>query len=81
MDTACKFNIRQAACINKFDTNPELTEEIVRHCEASQVPVVGKIPFDPRAHEAVNAGLTIVDVPAPQGGIVCGRFSRGRCAI
>ncbi len=48
MDTACKFNIRQAACINKFDTNPELTEEIVRHCEASQVPVVGEDPpFDP----------------------------------
>lgn len=76
MDTACKFNIRQAACINKFDTNPELTEEIVRHCEASQVPVVGKIPFDPRAHEAVNAGLTIVDVPCAAGDSVRQIFAR-----
>ncbi len=74
MDTAFKFSIKQVACINKFDTNLELTEKIIQLCKDRGVPVVGKIPFDPRAHEAVNAGRTIVDVPCAAGDSVRGIF-------
>lgn len=76
MDTATKFNINQVACVNKFDTNLELTEKIIRLCEKRQVPLVGKIPFDPQAHQAVNAGLTIVDLPCPAGDSVREIFAK-----
>lgn len=76
METASKFRIEQVACINKFDTNLELTERIEQLCKERQVPLVGKIPFDPQAHRAVNEGLTIVDLPCAAGKSVRGIFER-----
>ena len=65
--TAYMFGVQIAVCINKFDTNLMRTEEIEEFCCSKRLSVVGKIPFDPKAVEAINRGLTIADVDCPSG--------------
>lgn len=67
IDTASLARVKQIACINKYDDNLGLTEQIEQLCAERGVAVVGKIPFDSEAHRAVNEGLSIVDLPCPAG--------------
>jgi len=60
--TASKFNIKTAVCINKYDTNINISEKIKDFCNKENIPFVGKIPFDSKAVQAINNGLTIVDI-------------------
>ena len=60
IDTAKIFNPKLAVCINKYDTNRELSEEIERFCERHKLNFVGKIPYDTLAVEAINEGVSIV---------------------
>ena len=62
IDTAAKFAVRLAVCINKFDTNMENTKKIKRFCTENDIPFVGEIPFDKEAVKAINDGKTIVEV-------------------
>lgn len=65
--TAQKFQVPLAICINKHDTNPEGAEEIKVYCEKNKIPMVGKIPFDQSAVEAINKGLSIVEIECQAG--------------
>lgn len=65
MQTADKFQLQQVVCVNKYDANKALTDEIAKLCAEQEIPFVGRIPFDPVANRAVNKGLSIVDVPCP----------------
>lgn len=65
--TAQGFETEIAVCINKYNTNFEKTKEIVDYCQTSQIPFVGKIPFDAQVVEAVNRGQSIVDVDCSAG--------------
>jgi len=67
IDTALKFGTRIAVCVNKYDVNPERTEEIRRFCEKENLAFVGVIPFDKAAVRAINEGRTIIDVDCPSG--------------
>jgi len=67
METSSLFNIEQAVCINKYDTNSDISREIAALCLEREIPLVGKIPFDPTAGSLVNRGLSIVDEPCPAG--------------
>ncbi|HHT06629.1 MAG TPA: 4Fe-4S binding protein [Hydrogenispora sp.] len=67
INTAAKFGIRTAVCINKFDTNMEKTEAIERFCQDHGLPCIGRIPFDPEAVTAINNGQTIVDLHCASG--------------
>lgn len=61
-DTARQFNTSCAICVNKYDLNPEKTEEI-RHWAASEgIPVVGHIPFDTAAVDAIFKRKTLVEM-------------------
>ena len=40
------FNIPAAACINKYDLNPEMSDRILCYCEERGVNLVGMIPYD-----------------------------------
>jgi MinD superfamily P-loop ATPase len=40
------FNIPAAACINKYDLNPEMSDRIRGYCEETGVHLVGMIPYD-----------------------------------
>ena len=67
---AATEEIKISVCINKYDSNIELTEKIERWCADHRLPFVGRIPFDPDAVRAVNAGKTIVDVDCISGNAV-----------
>ncbi len=67
IDTALKFGVSLAVCVNKYDTNQEKTDQIISFCEAENLPFVGLIPFDPEAVRAINSGRTIVESDCPSG--------------
>ncbi len=61
VETAKIFQPKVAICINKYDTNVELSEKIEQYCLNETLKFVGKVPFDIGAVKAVNLGLTIVE--------------------
>ena len=67
LNTAGKFGVKAAVCINKFDTNIKNTEKIEEFCKEQGLLFVGRIPFDYYAVKAINKGQTIVDVVCPAG--------------
>ncbi|MBR0598517.1 ATP-binding protein [Sinanaerobacter chloroacetimidivorans] len=67
LETAYKFKVKTAVCINKYNINIKNAESIIAYCQKNHIPYVGKIPFDKRAVEAMNSGLTIVDVQCNAG--------------
>ncbi|MGI6524353.1 MAG: ATP-binding protein [Bdellovibrionota bacterium] len=67
INTAANFGIKTAVCVNKFDTNIEITERIESFCYQQGLDFVGRIPFDPKAIKAVNSGQTIVDIDCESG--------------
>ena len=67
INTAAKFGVKIAVCINKYDTNLKNTEKIELFCKEYGLPLVGRIPFDSDAVKAVNNGQTIVDIDCKSG--------------
>jgi MinD superfamily P-loop ATPase len=65
--TAAQFQTKIAVCINKYDTNIKNTEIIESFCEFRQLPLAGRIPFDPEAVTAINTGQSIVEVDCLSG--------------
>lgn len=65
--TAQMFNTKIGVCINRYDTNLESTKKIENFCIEKNLFLTGKIPFDPDAINAINQGLTIVDIECPSG--------------
>lgn len=61
LDVAGHFNIPVRLAVNKFDLNPEMTENIERFCRDRDVPVVGRIPFDETVVRAVVEGRTVAE--------------------
>lgn len=60
IDTAGKFGVTCAVCINKFDVNLTNTQKIEEYCKQQNILMVGRIPFDPQVIEAVNGGKPVV---------------------
>jgi MinD superfamily P-loop ATPase len=54
------FKIKACACINKWELNRELAEEVEKACERLNVPVVGRIPFDTAMVESLVQGIPVV---------------------
>jgi MinD superfamily P-loop ATPase len=67
LDTAGKFQVLSAVCVNKYDTNIDNTQEIESICRQKGLPFVGRIPYDPEAIKAVNNGYSIVDIDCAAG--------------
>lgn len=81
IDTALKFGTTIAVCVNKYDTNPAITEDIQSFCQRENLPFVGLIPFDPKAVDAINQGLTIVDIDCPSGQAVKSIFDNSMAIL
>lgn len=56
---ASHFNIPATVCINKWDINPSVSEEICNYCCKHQVKVLGKIHYDNAFTKAQIMGTTI----------------------
>lgn len=65
LETCRVFGTKTAVCVNKYDTSLSNTESIEEFCKESQVPFIGKIPYDPHVPEAVNQGKSIAAVQCP----------------
>jgi len=57
------FNIRTFVCINKFDINPENTEEILKFCASNGIDVTGKISYDENIPRVLAQKKFIIDYP------------------
>lgn len=68
--SAERFGLKIAICINKYDTNTEITNKIEAYCNDNGIMIVGKIPFDKKAVEAVNNNVSIVDIDCVSGNAV-----------
>ena len=74
--TAAKLGVTIAVCVNKSDTNDELSAKIESFCWKEGIFFAGKIPFDPMAVRAVNAGKTVIDYACPSGTAVCALYAK-----
>ncbi len=55
------FNIPMYAVINKFDINKEITNKVENYLLNSNIPLVGRLPFDTKMVESMVHGKTIVE--------------------
>jgi MinD superfamily P-loop ATPase containing an inserted ferredoxin domain len=54
------FEITPLVCINKYDLNEDMAEEIEDYCEKNELGILKKIPFDRSVEGAINAGIPVV---------------------
>lgn len=54
------FNVPVCVAINKWDVDRVMTTAIEAYCQGQQLAVVGKIPYDTCAAEAINHGVSIM---------------------
>lgn len=60
-DLADHFKIPQMICINKYDLNSEISEEIKQVAAERNIETVGTIPFDPAFTHSMIAGQNIFE--------------------
>jgi MinD superfamily P-loop ATPase len=61
LDLANHFKAPCLLCVNKYDLNLDQTAAIVAIAEKRKVPLVGKIPFDPKFTESMVQGHTVFE--------------------
>ena len=54
-----QFRVKPAVIINKYDLNPENSQEIEKFCNREDIPVLGRIPFDPVMTQSMVAARTL----------------------
>ncbi len=62
-DLAAHFKVPACVCVNKWDLNKKMADNIVRACEQRKITVVGMIPFDDLMVESVVRGIPAVEGP------------------
>lgn len=63
--TASALHAKTAVCVNKWDNSPQKTAEIEVFCKENDILFLGKVPYDKKASEAINAGISIADTDSP----------------
>jgi MinD superfamily P-loop ATPase len=61
MELVAHFGVPAAVCINKFDINPEMAEDIRQYCAEHNVEVAGELPYDAAVTQAQLAATSIVE--------------------
>jgi MinD superfamily P-loop ATPase len=61
VELAAHFKVPGMICINKYDLNLEMTENIERYAEKRNIKLLGRIPFDPRFVKAMNRAENILE--------------------
>lgn len=57
------FGVKTYVCINKYDINTRVTEDIKRFCSEEGIPIIGEIPFDDTVMRAVRERRPVIDYP------------------
>jgi MinD superfamily P-loop ATPase len=61
LGVARHFGIPAFVCINKYNLNREVTAEIEDFCKSEDIPIIGKIPFDPSIVKALQEFKTPIE--------------------
>ncbi|MBD3246026.1 MAG: (4Fe-4S)-binding protein [Candidatus Omnitrophica bacterium] len=61
IEVAVHFGVPVRLVINKWDLNPDLTRRIEAYASQTDIPVLGKIRFDPAVVQAMVNGRSIVE--------------------
>ncbi len=61
LGVAQHFRIPAFVCVNKYDLNTGITTEIEAYCEKNGVPVIGRVPFEPKIVKALQSLQTPVE--------------------
>ncbi|MEA4921167.1 MAG: ATP-binding protein [Clostridiaceae bacterium] len=69
VETCRHFGVRCAVCINKYDVNTDVADEIEEYCESMALPVAGRIPYDETVVKAINKCQSIAEYPNSPAGI------------
>jgi MinD superfamily P-loop ATPase len=60
LDLADHFKIQSFVCLNKWDLNPEMADELEASCKKRNVELLGRIPFDPSVVTSQINGVPVV---------------------
>ncbi|MGD9604654.1 MAG: ATP-binding protein [Bacilli bacterium] len=71
IQTARGFHPIIFVCVNKYDINEEITNEIENYCQQEKLNFVGKIPYDPEIMKQLNEGR----------GLLCASWPSKRAVI
>lgn len=63
--TAASLRAPVAVCVNKWDASPQQTQAIETYCQQNQLSFVGRVPYDPQAAQAINAGRSLAEYDCP----------------
>ena len=55
------FQIPTYVCVNKYDINPRITEEITRYCSKHELTFIGEIPYDMTIVKALVDQMPMVE--------------------
>ena len=58
---AAHFKVPAMVCINKHDLNDAMTGQIEAYAGKNELPVLGKVPFEPAFVEAMVQGQTVLE--------------------
>jgi MinD superfamily P-loop ATPase len=61
VDLSSYFNVPKAICINKWNLNEEISEEIADYCFREAIELVGKIPYDRRISQCIVQRKILVE--------------------
>ena len=64
------FNIKTAVCVNKFDLNEEITDQIKNLCLEKDVLFLGTIPYDTAVIKAIVLGESLMESDGPAAAAV-----------
>ena len=76
VQTAQGQSTRLALCINKYDNSPQHTAALEAFCQEQQLPLVGKIPYDATASQAINQGLSLAELNCPAQTALLAAYTR-----
>ncbi|MEN8198460.1 MAG: 4Fe-4S binding protein [Thermodesulfobacteriota bacterium] len=59
LDLTEHFKVPAAVCINKWDLHPDMSAEIGELCKERNIPLLGKVPFDPQVIDCQIQGVPV----------------------
>lgn len=82
VETSRQLGAHCAVCINKYDVNVRISDEIESCCRSLTVPVLGRIPFDETVIRAVNRCESMARYPdSPAGKAIASLWAQLSCSL
>lgn len=66
IEVAQHFHLQVFAVINKYDLNLSTTEKIIAYCDENNIPILGKIKYNPTIVTSLVMGKNIMEISQPE---------------